>query len=184
MQEAKFNYDYEPEPVVAYSASYCCDDEDGYEYEECEEECDDECFAVPEMSMAMAMPVPRMRAMEAPIARAVVTTASAALPSAPSTTAAAPAGTTTTTQAGKTEEVQSMEVEELDEEEVDYTAIPKQLDKKYKQLDTDGALRPTTINVGEVWTRKSQKTLLGMLLLYLPPFSAFKKLNGKIHSNI
>jgi hypothetical protein len=43
---------------------------------------------------------------------------------------------------------------------VDYTKIPNQLEKKYEELDVDGALRPTIINPGTVWTRRFQKSLL------------------------
>jgi hypothetical protein len=43
---------------------------------------------------------------------------------------------------------------------LDYTKIPAALDKKFEQLDEDGALRPTIINPGEVWSRTSQKGLL------------------------
>ena len=42
----------------------------------------------------------------------------------------------------------------------DYTAIPTQLDTKLEQLDKEGALRPTIINVGKEWTKRSQKNLL------------------------
>jgi hypothetical protein len=44
--------------------------------------------------------------------------------------------------------------------QVDYTTIPTQLEKKYEELDVDGALRPTIINAGNYWTKKSQKSLL------------------------
>jgi len=47
-----------------------------------------------------------------------------------------------------------------DVEVVDYTKIPNQLEKKYEELDVDGALRPTIINPGTVWTRRFQKSLL------------------------
>jgi len=45
-------------------------------------------------------------------------------------------------------------------EEVDYTRLPVQLDAKLEALDTDGAMRPTKISVGEQWTKSSQKALL------------------------
>jgi len=43
----------------------------------------------------------------------------------------------------------------------DYTQIPKQLDAKFEELDSESAMRPTIIKPGSVWTRKSQKGLLG-----------------------
>lgn len=42
----------------------------------------------------------------------------------------------------------------------DYTAIPTQLDTRLEELDKEGALRPTIINVGKQWTKRSQKNLL------------------------
>ena len=39
----------------------------------------------------------------------------------------------------------------------DYTQIPKQLDAKFEELDSESAMRPTIIKPGSVWTRKSQK---------------------------
>jgi hypothetical protein len=44
---------------------------------------------------------------------------------------------------------------------LDFTAIPAQLDAKFEQLDTDAALRPTTIKAGPSWTKQSQPSLLG-----------------------
>ena len=44
---------------------------------------------------------------------------------------------------------------------VDYTRIPGMLDKKFEELDEDGALRATIINPGDPWTRTAHKGLLG-----------------------
>ncbi len=44
--------------------------------------------------------------------------------------------------------------------DTDYTLVPPQLEKKYEELDVDGALRPTIINPGNSWTKTSQKSLL------------------------
>jgi len=43
---------------------------------------------------------------------------------------------------------------------VDYTKIPKQMDAKFEELDTDAALRPTIIKPGSSWLKTSQKGLL------------------------
>jgi hypothetical protein len=43
---------------------------------------------------------------------------------------------------------------------VDYTQIPKLLDKKFEAMDKEGAVRPTIINVGSLWTKTSKKSLL------------------------
>merc|ERR1719502_1119580 len=43
---------------------------------------------------------------------------------------------------------------------VDLTAVPAQLEAAYDALDVDAAIRPTKINVGEVWRRRSQLGLL------------------------
>jgi hypothetical protein len=44
--------------------------------------------------------------------------------------------------------------------ELDYTKLPQMLDSQFEKLDTDSALRPTTIKPGEVWDLKSQAGLL------------------------
>ena len=49
---------------------------------------------------------------------------------------------------------------ELGEKVVDYTAIPTQLDAALEKLDEEGSLRPSIINVGKVWTKRSQAGLL------------------------
>ena len=46
---------------------------------------------------------------------------------------------------------------------LDYTQLPTQLDRNYEKFDTDSALRPTIINVGDSWTKKSQAALHKML---------------------
>ncbi|MBL9103130.1 MAG: hypothetical protein JNL82_19445 [Myxococcales bacterium] len=43
---------------------------------------------------------------------------------------------------------------------IDYTRIPGELDRKFEAFDEDGALRPTIINPGDVWTRTAAKGLL------------------------
>lgn len=43
---------------------------------------------------------------------------------------------------------------------IDYTRIPRELDKKFEAFDEDGALRPTIINPGEAWSRTASKGLL------------------------
>ena len=44
---------------------------------------------------------------------------------------------------------------------MDFTKVPSTLDMKFEKLDTDSALRPTIINVGEEWQKKSLKSLRG-----------------------
>lgn len=46
-------------------------------------------------------------------------------------------------------------------EGVDYTRIPGALDRKFEALDTEGAVRATILNPGDVWLRSAQKGLLG-----------------------
>jgi hypothetical protein len=43
---------------------------------------------------------------------------------------------------------------------LDYTEIPTLLDQKYEKFDLNNSLRPTIINVGKAWEKKSQTTLL------------------------
>ncbi|CAE7903484.1 TRPT1 [Symbiodinium microadriaticum] len=42
----------------------------------------------------------------------------------------------------------------------DYTQVPVEMDQRFEKLDTDNSLRPTIINPGERWTKRSQKALL------------------------
>jgi len=44
--------------------------------------------------------------------------------------------------------------------ERDYTEVPREMDRRFEELDEDGALRSTVIGLGEVWTKKAQKSLL------------------------
>lgn len=43
---------------------------------------------------------------------------------------------------------------------MDYTSLPRELEAKFSALDEDSALRPTIINVGKQWTKRSKKGLL------------------------
>lgn len=45
-------------------------------------------------------------------------------------------------------------------EVVDYTKLPAALDKRFEELDEDGALRATILRPGDRWTRSAQKGLL------------------------
>jgi hypothetical protein len=45
-------------------------------------------------------------------------------------------------------------------EDIDVTQIPGRLDSQCLALDTDNSLRPTIINIGEVWNKSSQIALL------------------------
>ena len=42
----------------------------------------------------------------------------------------------------------------------DLTALPMLMDAQFEKLDTDAALRPTTLKVGDSWMRTSQEGLL------------------------
>jgi hypothetical protein len=44
--------------------------------------------------------------------------------------------------------------------QIDYTKIPSLLDEALERLDADGALRPSIINVGKTWSKRSQAGLL------------------------
>jgi hypothetical protein len=53
----------------------------------------------------------------------------------------------------------SLQLAELSK--TDYTKIPTALDDALERLDTDGALRPSIINVGKTWSKRSQAGLMG-----------------------
>merc|ERR1712039_995444 len=42
----------------------------------------------------------------------------------------------------------------------DYTQVPRDLDRRFEELDVGRSLRPTIINPSQVWTKKAQKALL------------------------
>ena len=44
---------------------------------------------------------------------------------------------------------------------VDFTKVPSTLDRRFEKLDTDNALRPTIINVGQRWEKRSLKSMRG-----------------------
>ena len=43
---------------------------------------------------------------------------------------------------------------------VDFTKVPAELDARFEKHDVDGALRATTVKVGPIWQKRSQKALL------------------------
>jgi hypothetical protein len=42
----------------------------------------------------------------------------------------------------------------------DFSTLPNELDARLEAEDPDGSLRPTIINVGKVWSKRTQRTLL------------------------
>jgi len=64
--------------------------------------------------------------------------------------------------ASKTESQENRQVDnkqmEVEEKVEDLTLLPKVLDKKFKELDDDAALRATIIKTGGSWKRKVKKT--------------------------
>ena len=44
---------------------------------------------------------------------------------------------------------------------IDFTKVPSTLDEKFEEFDTDSALRPTIIDVGERWEKRSFRSLRG-----------------------
>jgi hypothetical protein len=80
----------------------------------------------------------------------------------------APPSSTPTAEAPKPVDVQQQaelmseagESAESEIEAVDFTKIPAELDAKCEELDEDGALRPTIINIGPTWTKKQTVSLM------------------------
>merc|ERR1712048_1369786 len=44
--------------------------------------------------------------------------------------------------------------------EIDFIAVPAEMDRCFEKLDTDGILRPAIITPGDTWTRHAQKALV------------------------
>lgn len=106
---------------------------------------------MPAMSATMSAPMPPPPA--PPPAHAATTTGAAPVAQAQGTVAAT---TTRPAKAAAADPAGSAG----DGEVTDYTGIPGELDRKFEQLDADGALRATIINPGDPWTRTAQKGLL------------------------
>lgn len=51
--------------------------------------------------------------------------------------------------------------QEAEKSDLDFSALPTQLDARLEAEDPDGAVRPTIINVSKVWSKRAQKALLG-----------------------
>lgn len=107
-----------------------------------------------------AQPAKRSMPARAPAAMPMAAPAPAPRPAAPpappAPEAAKPAEPTPRRSAGEAAPVGA-----TDGDVVDYTRIPGDLDRKFEELDEDGALRATIINPGDPWTRSAQKGLLG-----------------------
>jgi len=114
--------------------------------------------AVAFSSASAAAPSPKLARTAAPSpVAAPASTKEAAAPS----PVAAPTPQPGTSEAKVIEKVDTVLVQ-ADSDDV--TKIPTILDQKYEELDEDSALRPTIINFGGTWTKKSQKALLSPLL--------------------
>ena len=77
-----------------------------------------------------------------------------------------PQPTTVSGPATKTDTIQEQEDNEdghssQESTSLDFTKVPSTLDGKFEKFDTDSALRPTILNVGEKWEKRSLKSLRG-----------------------
>lgn len=112
--------------------------------------------SAPRMAMS-APPPPAMSAPppSAPVAVAASVPAPAAAPVTTSAPVEAPAAPADASNAS-TKFVATSE----GDSDVDFTKLPGELDSKFEKYDADAALRPTILNVGKYWNKRSQKTLL------------------------
>ncbi len=101
--------------------------------------------------MPVPMPMMEMEFERSTMAAPSQATGAAVLPPRPEA-AAPPAQSATSSERS--------DAPSVDDDQPDYTRIPAALDRKFDELDEDGALRPTIVGVDDVWTRRSQKSLL------------------------
>lgn len=52
---------------------------------------------------------------------------------------------------------------QLEEPDEDVSLLPVLLNDKFEALDSDSALRPTIINVGKTWKKRSFKSILAQV---------------------
>eukprot|EP00418_Pyrodinium_bahamense_P095920 CAMPEP_0179039872 /NCGR_PEP_ID=MMETSP0796-20121207/15359_1 /TAXON_ID=73915 /ORGANISM="Pyrodinium bahamense, Strain pbaha01" /LENGTH=936 /DNA_ID=CAMNT_0020736207 /DNA_START=64 /DNA_END=2874 /DNA_ORIENTATION=- len=123
-----------------------------------------ECAAVPVPMMAMAAapaPVMAMAAAPVPMARMAAAPSPMAGAAVPPSVPPAPALAAGQPQhPQQPHQPQQEQADAADGVAFDYTQVPREMDKQFERMDSDGALRPTIISPSDRWTKRAQKALL------------------------